>query len=240
MLIFIAIAFFIVQILYIKYSGSPVAVPTIPREPQVIGEGTPLKYAVLGDSTAVSQGSEYEKGIARLTALHLAKTHQVTLQNFAVSGARIHDVLKSQTDQAVQFNPDIVLISVGANDVTHVTRLHDFKTKLEETIRKLKAPNPAVRIILTGSPQIGSVPRLPQPMRYFARLRSAQINDVVDQISRSQSVGFARIADRTGSVFDEDRTLFAADNFHPNEKGYAAWIPTLTDAIDDSLKADQE
>lgn len=229
------VLFVIIEILYIKYSAGSVPVPSIPREPQEFGAGAELNYAVLGDSTAVGQGGDYESGIAVSTAQYLAKNRKVIMQNYAISGARVNDVLSKQIP-AIKTSPDITLIAVGANDVTHLTSVEEFEGDLKSSIDRLYKINPKMHIILTGSPQMGSVPRLPQPLRYFAKIRTSQINDAVERLAKSQNVTFAHIAKNTGPVFSENPELFARDNFHPNNKGYSIWLPTLYEALERAIR----
>src|SRR5262249_10812022 len=93
----------VVDFLYIKLAGSPVPVPNIDRTPRQFGTtGAPLKLAILGDSRTVSQGGDYEKGIAVGAAQYLAKSHQVTLYNYGVAGARARDVIDKQVPEAVK------------------------------------------------------------------------------------------------------------------------------------------
>ena len=224
------------NILIIKNNGTPVAVPTIPREVQTVGEGKQLNYLILGDSTGVGQGGNYDKGIATLTAQHIAsRGYKVQYQNFAISGARVNDVLTKQLDDALVTRPDIVLLPIGANDVTHLTKLSKVETDMRAVVAKLKSANPDVKIIITGSPQMGSVPRFPQPIKTIAKWRTAQINKVFGRVAADPNVTFAHIADETGKTFLEHPEYFAADKFHPLDEGYAVWVPILNAAIDKAL-----
>ena len=102
----------------IKYNGSPVAAPDIPRAAEKYGNGEPVTYVVLGDSTTISQGGDYDKGYARSSARFIAsKQREVTFYNLGESGARAADVASAQAPKARELRPDIVLIAVGANDV---------------------------------------------------------------------------------------------------------------------------
>ena len=218
--------------LIIRTNGRPVAVPEIPRSVESFGTGTPLKLMVLGDSTTVSQGSDYDQGYARGVARHLAgKGSQVQLYNVGVSGAQAADVAEQQVAKSADFKPDIAIVGVGANDVTHLTRIATVRQHLQATIKSLRAANPNVRIVLTGSPQMGSVPRFPQPAKALARLRTGQINRMVIDLARESKVTFAPIAARTGPEFDKHPEYFAADKFHPNSTGYALWTPVIADAV---------
>lgn len=231
-LVLVAVLNFVI----IMKNGSPVPVPTIPRDKTTIGSGTPLTYVIMGDSTSVGQGGDYAQGIAVETADHIAKAgHTVTYQNFGVSGATVNDVLTKQLDQATSLKPDMVLIAIGANDVTHLTNLKSIESDTILIIDKLRNANPNCKIVITGSPQVGSVPRFPQPAKYLAKARTAQINKVFNKVVSDKDITFARIADRTGQYFTEHPELFAVDKFHPTNEGYAVWFPVLNEAIDSTL-----
>lgn len=224
--------------LIIKYRGQPVPVPDIPRTAERYGEGSALQYAVFGDSTTVAQGSAYDKGYVRATARYLAdRGYAVVLHNFGVSGARAADIPARQIPRARKqaIRPDIALVAVTANDVTHLTGLHAMETNLARSIELLRSLNPDVQIILTGSPQMGTIPRFPQPARYLAKVRTGQVNGMIRRLAAEKQVLFAPIADKTGPLFAAHPEYYAADLFHPNEGGYATWTPVLTDALNTAL-----
>ena len=216
---------------WVKWSGTPVPEPDTPRTLQTIGTGPERTYVVMGDSTAVSQGGEYKQGYAVQTAEHQAKNYTVRWKNVAVAGARAADVDTKQLPEAVELMPDVVLIGVGANDVTHLTNIESVKQSLTHTIQELRNANSNVEIILTGSPDMGSVPRLPQPLRWVAGNRTKNINKMIVSLAKEQEVRFAPIAERTGKLFREHPELFASDKFHPNTEGYKTWTPVIIEAL---------
>jgi len=189
----------------------------------------------LGDSTAAGQGAAYESGIAVMTARELAKTREVIMTNFAVSGAKAEDVLIEQVPAAERTRPDLVLISVGANDVTHLTSIRAVQKDLVQIIRRLKAANANIRIILTGSPDMGAPPRIPWILRPIAAWRTRRLNAMFESVASVSGVTFAPIAVATGPLFRNDHSLFASDHFHPNERGYATWLATLDRALGEAL-----
>lgn len=195
-----------------------------------------VTYLVLGDSTAAGVGGEYEQGIARATTRELERTQQVTMHNVSVSGARIRDVLDDQLPRAAHVRPDLVLLSVGANDVTHLTSVRSMRANLREIVRRLRAVNPDVAIVITGSPDMGSPPRIPRLLRGIASWRTKQVNRMFIEEANALGLTFAPIAAETGPLFRRDRSLFAADRFHPNERGYATWIPVLNRALAAALE----
>src|SRR5687768_10028054 len=104
-----------------------------PGTPATFGStGESIRYVVLGDSTAAGVGAAYEDGIAVQTARYLGASTSVTLHNFGMSGARIRDVAEKQLSHAEAVRPDLVLISVGANDVTHLTSIPSMRRRLRE------------------------------------------------------------------------------------------------------------
>lgn len=213
------------------------AQPPADRPPVSFGEsGAPLLYVVLGDSTAAGVGAPYEDGIAIQTAKHLAEARQVTLHNFAVSGARIRDVLETQLPKALSIRPHLVLVSAAANDVTHLTSIPSMRRRLREIVARLRTANPAVHIVVTGAPDMGSPPRVPWVLRPIASVRTKMVNRMVRNEVKELNLVFAPIAERTGPLFRRDRSLFDADRFHPNSRGYATWTSVLNEALSEALR----
>lgn len=193
--------------------------------------GPMLTYVVLGDSTAAGVGGTYESGIAVSTARELATRNTVVMTNFGVSSARMRDVRECQVEAAARLRPDVVLLSAGANDVTHLTPVPSMRQDLRAIVQVLAAANPNVRIVTTGSPDMGSPPRIPWLLRGIATRRTKQVNRMFREESARHQLEFAPIADATGPLFRRDRSLFASDRFHPNDRGYATWVPVLNEAL---------
>ena len=219
----------ILQFLYIKLNGTAVSVLTIPRGPEQFGQtGPTLNYVVMGDSTAVGQGADYSKGIARYTANYLARSHQVILTNVGVSGARVADVLNGQVAKAVALKPDVVLLAIGANDVTHTTNLGSIEKDLTNVITQLQAANPHIQIVMTGSPAMGSVPRFAKPTQWLVGWQERRVNRVIAKVAADKHVVLVPLAAETEQTFLDHPEYFASDKFHPNADGYAVWFPVLT------------
>ena len=209
------------------------------RVPRELGSGaSELTYAVVGDSTAAGQGARYERGIAVATARHLAASgRRVSLVNTSVSGAKTGEVAAEQLPLAVRLRPHVALVAVGANDVIRLSGRGQVREAIETIVDGLVASRCDVKIVLTGAPEMGAIPRFAQPLRWVAGRRTQQLNGVFEQLVRERGLTLAPIAAETGALFRRDRTLFASDRFHPNERGYATWVPLLTRALDRALAA---
>lgn len=207
------------------------------RAPLTFGDrGPELRYVVIGDSTGAGQGAPYDRGVAVGSARHLADGgRQVTLINLSVSGSTMSEVLAGQSADAARARPDVVLLAAGANDVTHLTSKGTVVRDLERIVAGLRATNPDVRIVLTAAPDVGTARRLAQPLRWVAGRRTRQLNGAIGEVADAEGLTLAPIADRTGPRFAEDPSLFAADRFHPDARGYATWLPVIDDALDRAL-----
>ncbi len=210
-----------------------------PRTAQHYGRGPSLVYAVLGDSTAVGQGGDYERGIAVSTARHMARARSVRMTNLAVAGARTEDVLREQAEPAARLRPDVVLIAVGANDVAALSSPGRVKADAQSLVDRIVRANCEAKIVLTASPDLGAAPRIAQPLRSVAGLATGRINRVFESVAGERGLTLAPIGRETGPLMKRDPTLFAADGLHPSDRGYATWLPALQRALDRALLGQQ-
>jgi lysophospholipase L1-like esterase len=218
------------QLAVVVFNGKKILTPIIPRK-LTIGNGPPLTFIVIGDSTAIGQGASYKEGVAYKSAVFLAKNRTVTLINLGISGATSPKVLQNQADAAAALKANIVLICVGANDVTHLSRLKTVENSVSKIIDKIKKKNPQARVLLTGSPAMGSIARFPSVVKLIARLRTKQVNKTIQGVADKKGVERLKIAEKTGPRFLQEPKLFAEDKFHPNREGYAVWLPIIFEAF---------
>lgn len=199
----------------------------------------PLRFAMLGDSTAAGLGvHRVRQTPAALLASGLAAVAErpVELRNVAVPGAQSDDLDRQVTlvlsDPA--WVPDVCVIMIGANDVTHrVPPTHSVRL-LSAAVRRLRTTGSEV--VVGTCPDLGTIEPVYQPLRWLARrvsrqLAAAQTIGVVEQGGRTVSLG-----DLLGPEFAANpRELFGPDNYHPSAEGYAtaamAVLPTLCAAL---------
>ena len=194
------------------------------------GAGSPLRVVWLGDSTAAGVGAS-SSATALPTVVAAGLGRPVDLTVFAVSGASVHDVVVDQLPllAALAESPDLIAISVGANDVTHVSGRPEFRRRYEAVLDLLPASS---RIVLLGIPDMGSIPRLEQPLRAIAGVRGAMLDDVVRTLAAARGLGYVDIAAATGPSFRADPARFyAADDFHPSDDGYALWSAAILEVV---------
>ena len=186
--------------------------------------GPPLAMVWLGDSTAAGVGAtSAERAIPRLVAAALDQP--VELTSLAVSGDRVADVVADQLPALGPLDPDVVLVSVGANDVVHLTSRADFRRAYDRVVAAI--PDGTLLVVL-GVPDMGAPPRYLQPLRGIAALRGRQLDGVVADLARDAGAIYVDIAGETGPTMRADTgRYFAADDYHPSDDGYALWADAV-------------
>ncbi|NEK57789.1 SGNH/GDSL hydrolase family protein [Geodermatophilus sabuli] len=199
------------------------------------GRGKPIVLTVLGDSSAVGLGverAEETPGVLVAAALAELAERPVRLVRLAVSGSESWE-LQEQVDKALVEHPDVVLIMIGANDVTSRTRPVDAVRHLRDAVSRLIAAG--AEVVVGTCPDLGTIRPIGQPLRLLARrwsrqLAAAQTIAVVEAGGRTVSLGSV-----LGPSFAQDRGLFSVDEFHPSGAGYAAAAAVLLPSVADAL-----
>ncbi len=195
------------------------------------GRGRPgpaLKVALLGDSSAAGYGVDrVEETPGALLASGLARRadRRVYLREFAVVGARSSD-LGPQIDRALPVTPDVAVILIGANDVTHGMLPSASVRHLSEGVRRLH--DAGVEVVVGTCPDLGTIKPIGPPLKQVARtwsrrLAAAQTIAVLEEEGRTVSLGSI-----LGPEFAAaPALLFGPDQFHPSADGYRSLAAVL-------------
>jgi acyl-CoA thioesterase I len=187
--------------------------------------GSGPRVVWLGDSTAAGEGATSAAGAVPSQVQAGLGRPGASLAVVAVSGARVADVLARQVPLVAGLHPDLVLISVGANDTIHLTGRTGFRRTYERLVRALPA---GVPVVLLGVPDMGSITRFAQPLRAFAGRRGRRLDAEVRRVAAATGAVYADIAGPTGPAFRRHpRRYFAADDFHPSDAGYGLWADAV-------------
>ncbi|MGK5628687.1 SGNH/GDSL hydrolase family protein [Streptomyces sp. URMC 123] len=199
----------------------------------------PLRLALAGDSTAAGQGVHRPRqtpGALLASGLAAVAERPVDLRNVALPGAQSDDLERQVTLLLAERTlvPDVCVIMIGANDVTHRMPPARSVRLLSDAVRRLREAN--CQVVVGTCPDLGTIEPVYQPLRWLARrlsrqLAAAQTIVVVEQGGRTVSLG-----DLLGPEFEANpRELFGPDNYHPSAEGYAtaamAVLPSLCAAL---------
>ena len=192
------------------------------------------KMVSIGDSLTQGVGDETESGGYVGILNHTFEDNQmnISIENFGKRGNRTDQLLKrlenEEISSAIQ-DADIVLITIGANDIMKVVRSHYTNLHIEpfqeEKIRyverltaifhKINELNPDTQIFLIG---------FYNPFeRYFGDIEQLDmILDDWNQASEAVTEEFENVYYvPTEDLFSNSTiNLLADDNFHPNTSGY--------------------
>lgn len=230
----VAVAVLAVEVRLARRGSMLDAVPLVLDGRIGAATGDLLDVVWVGDSTAAGVGaSAATTAVPVLVAAELGRPVELTV--VARSGATVADVVAFQLPALDRLDPDIVFVSVGANDVTSLTSRDDF----ERGYRRLAAGLPSgARVVLLGVPDMGAVPRLAQPLRALAGWRGEQLDDIVRRVAHDTGSTYVDIAGQTGPAFRADpERFFAADDYHPSDEGYRRWAAAVLDEVGSTMLA---
>lgn len=191
----------------------------------------PIRVAVLGDSSAAGVGAEVEghlPGVLVARGLAEESERPVRLDTYAVSGCTSRD-LAPQVELALANSPDVVLMLIGANDVTKRIAPQAAAAMLGEAVRRLRAEG--VAVVVGTCPDLGVVRLIPQPLRGVVRtwsLTLARLQRAAVQRAGGRAVP---LADLLASEFLTRSDFFSRDQFHPSDAGYEAAASVLLPAV---------
>lgn len=190
--------------------------------------GEPLIMVMLGDSSAAGYGASKPRqtpGSLLATGVARRLGRPVRLHNLAVVGATSRG-LGQQVEAALELQPQLAVILVGGNDITHRTNQAVAVRQLAHAVRVLRAAG--AQVVVGTCPDLGAIQPIRPPLRWLARRWSRQL-------AQAQTVAVVECGGWTVSLGDllgprfaaEPHRMFALDRFHPSAEGYAAAAAAL-------------
>ncbi len=205
-----------------------------PREPYelsgLVGStgGEPLHMVWIGDSITAGVGAtDPSATVPRLVAAALGRS--VRLDVYGSSGERVAGALADQVPRLEQLGeaPDVVVVEIGANDVTHLTGREVFRATYTMLLERVSATG-ARHVLALGIPAFGTAPRFLQPLRAIVGWLGGRLDEEVRTAAAANRATYVDIAGRTSEPFDEDPgRYYADDDFHPSDAGYRLWADAV-------------
>jgi len=139
----------------------------------------------LGDSVIAGVGiSELRDAMTAQLASKLSEelseelsenqSEDVSWAAFGVNGLRVQDLI-AKIKLLESETPDLVLISIGVNDVSRLTSVTKWQLEIATLIADLKEKYRSP-IVFLGLPPMGQFPALPQPLRFALGIRAAMLD----------------------------------------------------------------
>jgi lysophospholipase L1-like esterase len=203
--------------------------------------GQPIRCLILGDSAAVGYGMTHPDqtppALIGLSLSHLLDA-PVHIHSEAVVGARSSD-LREQVNRGLTFKPDVAVIIIGTNDITHRVPTQLSARRLSVAVRRLA--DAGCDVVVGTVPDLGTIRPIPQPLRWIARqqgrsLARQQTVAVVSAGGRAVSLG-----DLLGPMFAaKSDVMFGSDRFHPSAAGYANVVGVLVPSVAAAIREPEE
>jgi lysophospholipase L1-like esterase len=207
-----------------KHASQQSAADFLPKDIHVLAFGDSLTEGV-GDRQGrggyvgrLQQRLEQHKGVRTVSVVNLGKRGLQLNQLDAVVHQHVAQIKRA----------DLILMTIGGNDIMKVVRSHFFNLsyelfakeqkrfaeRLDHLLATIHAANPDATIVLVGlyNPFSSSLSNIPE------------INKVIDQWNNGSKQVLKRY-DRTifvnvKDLFDNRDDMLYSDEFHPNEIGY--------------------
>lgn len=205
---------------------------TAPRLPEasgarngIAGTGADLHLLALGDSIIAGVGTgamEHSLPVRYANALAATRACTVRWRAEGANGADITDLRQRIGGLPGECRADLVLISIGVNDVTGLSSKRHWRSQLERLAVDIRTRWPQAGVVFAGLPPMGSFPLPPQPLRFTLGRRAATLDAIAAEIIAKQA-GMLHVPTSISPLEHE----FCEDGFHPSAKSCAFWASVL-------------
>jgi lysophospholipase L1-like esterase len=190
------------------------------------GSGEVLRLLILGDSAAAGVGASTQaEALSGQLVSRLARDYQVRWSLWARSGLDSQALLEMLEQQPPQVF-DVVLLSIGVNDVTSTLTVDQWIARQQHLLAVLRGRFAARQIVMSPVPPMHLFPALPQPLRWYLGNRAARFNTRLAQLASREdhcTMLTTDLAPVAGSM--------ARDGFHPGPAIYSLWADDAAQVI---------
>lgn len=196
--------------------------------------GRALRLAGLGDSiiAGIGVGSQRE-GLVGQVARACAERAGARVEWHAVgrSGATSAQVLEHLLPTAVDFAPQLVVLSIGVNDAVAGVGPAEFKRNLRTIVDALGTGRARPAVVFGGVPPLDSFPALPWPLSRVLGERARALQRAAVELTGHRGLRVVVLPRRL------ERAGFARDGFHPGPEGCRTWAGWVTDGFSQAISA---
>jgi len=195
--------------------------------------GDTIELLLLGDSIAAGLGAEKPKHtLGAQLAKRLAKctTRSVSLCTGAHVGSETSMLRAQLAALPSGYAPDVAVIVVGGNDITHRVKTSVSRQHLAEAVSALQEHG--TEVVVGTCPDLGALTTVRQPLRSLARLASRQLAAAQREVVTELGGRAVSLGDLVGPFFiTQPDEMFAIDRFHPSSAGYRRTAKALLPSV---------
>jgi len=220
----------VMQAFWVKIRVLVLPEPTGERSGSHGEQGNKLNLLVLGDSAAAGVGVKVqEHALACQLAKNLGTKYQVNWQLIAKTGFTSNEIVKELNTLAEQ-SFDYVVVSVGVNDVTHLTSIKHWRSNIKTIVDVINEKFDSPTVLLTCVPPMQLFKAIPYPLNWWLGLRAKRFNNIMTNVVEASTYC-------TLLSFDLpfEAEFLAQDGIHPSSIAYRVWANQATAEIDKAI-----
>ncbi len=193
-------------------------------------ENPTMHILVAGDSTGVGVGAGINKDSV---AGRIGRDFPTAdIYNISVSGLKLKE-LEATLHRETPKPYDLILLQIGANDITAFTSLDNVHASLDSILAY--ATTHGTQVLLVTSGDVGLAPIFRAPLSTILSSRTRAVRSVFTGIATTYpTVQYVDLyKDRAHDVFLTDiNRYYSPDHFHPSGDGYGVWYAAIKHALD--------
>ncbi len=180
---------------------------------------------IVGDSTAYGVGAETPEVS---TAGRVGQVLGASVENHARSGGKTREVLV-QLNKAQKEHYDVIVIQVGANDITHFSNSTQTQAELARALKRAKELAPTVVLITCGD--IGNAPLWPWPLGHLYTYRAQVFREKFMATAEEHGVSYVDLFTKPDVYGTDPARYYSSDGLHLSGEGYGVWAGYILDAL---------
>jgi acyl-CoA thioesterase-1 len=192
--------------------------------------GSPAILYALGDSTGAGVGARKGSYVDRLMTRLSEDKRSFRLENLSESGATTSDVLRDQVDRIERGAHGLVLIGIGANDLTSGIAPEVFGKRFEAIVTRVRARTDAP-IVVSNVPDVSLAKAIQPDWRAPLAARVDAFNALIARLARERSLVVFDLCALTRQTLPAHPEYLSYDGFHPSDRGYEAWAAGLWQVV---------
>jgi len=188
-----------------------------------------ITYVAIGDSLTSGVGaSSVSSTLPALLAEKISADTKivVSVKNLGVPGATSFEILTGSVIDASQYNPDIITVFIGTNDMHNFVPLEKFRNNLTTAVKALHNSTRA-KIYLINLPYLGAKDLILSPYDFYFDHELSKFNAVIGQVAKETGVKLIDLYDASKKAFRDDLGVYSIDRFHPSDRGYKLWAEII-------------
>ncbi len=194
-----------------------------------IGIGKSLSILILGDSAAAGVGVKNQSDALLGGILNqLQEQFQISYRLHAKTGHTSSQVIQALDGLASQ-HYDVVLTSVGVNDITKLMTADVWIKKQQQLYAKIEKKFTPDLVIAAGVPPMNLFPALPNPLRWlFGQYAKKMNQQLAKMVAKSSNMDWLEYNIKQYQALNLE---MAEDGFHPSKAVYQLWAKQVADKI---------